>query len=352
MQGAQAGSAFGKIGAAIGGAIGLIGSLGGALAKLKDSKHEAKIVELQEQISALGESYADLSEEIEKAYSHDAQNLIESQNKLLEQQKGLVQEQIKEEEAKKKTDKDRIKGYEEELKSIDKQLEENKAKALDVIFGEDLQTAIENFASAYADAIASGDTAWKSSKDYAKNMMKQMVVESIKSAVSSSKAIEQIRNQLDEFYKDGVLSATEQAWVYEATENAMRDIQNQFGWADDLLSDSATQQSATRKGLESLTHEQGEELNGRFTALQLAGEKIAVDVAEQTAQLTLLNATTADLRQMSENAHNTLSGIADQIAQSYLELQEINENTGQSAKALKAIQADIAEVKNNTAKLV
>lgn len=352
MQGAQAGSAFGKIGAAIGGAIGLIGSLGGALAKLKDSKHEAKIVELQEQISALNESYADLSDEIEKAYSHDAKNLIESENELLKQKKGLVQEQIKEEEAKKKTDKDRIKGYEEELKSIDKQLEDNKAKAKDAIFGEDLQTAIENFASAYADAIASGDTAWTSSKDYAKNMMKQMVMESIKAAVSSSKAIEQIRNQLDEFYKDGVLSATEQAWVYEATENAMRDIQNQFGWADDLLSDSATQQSATRKGLESLTQEQGEELNGRFTALQLAGEKMAVDMAEQTAQLTLLNATTVDLRQMSENAHNTLSGIADQIAQSYLELQEINENTGQSAKALKAIQADIAEVKNNTAKLV
>lgn len=350
-------SGIGKImsGDIVGGIMATVSGIANVVGKIKtlsDRDNEKKIKSLQEQIDSLGKSYADLSEEIEKAYSHDAKKLIENQNELLKQQKSLVEQQIQEEESKKKSDKEKIESYKEELADINKTIEDNKAKALDAIFGEDLQTAIENFASAYADAIASGDTAWKSSKDYAKNMMKQMVIESIKAAVSSSKAIEQIRNQLDEFYKDGVLSATEQAWVYEATENAMRDIQNQFGWADDLLSDSATQQSATRKGLESLTQEQGDELNGRFTALQLAGEKMAVDMAEQTAQLTLLNATTADLRQMSENAHNTLSGIADQIAQSYLELQEINENTGQSAKALKAIQADIAEVKNNTAKLV
>lgn len=37
---------------------------------------------------------------------------------------------------------------------------------------------------------------------------------------------------------------------------------------------SITSQSANRKGLESFTHEQGDELNGRVTAMQLAGESI------------------------------------------------------------------------------
>lgn len=351
MQGAQAGSAFGAVGAAIGGAIGLVGSLGGALTKLHDKKHEKTIIKLQEQIDALAETYDDLSDNVEKAYSHDAQGLIEDQNKLLEQQKVLIRQQIKEEEEKKRTDKERIKEWENELKEIDKLLEENKEKAIDAIFGEDLQTAIENFASAYADAVASGDGSWKSAKDYAKNMMKQMVVESIKSATQSSNAIGLIRSKLLDFYKDGVLSATEQAWVYNATEKAMKEIESQFGWADSLLKDDSAMQEASSKGLASLTQEQGDELNGRFTALQLAGERIAYDNAQQTEQLTLLNATTTDLKRMGEQTHNSLSGIADQIALSYLELQEINENTGQSVKALKAIQSDIAEVKKNTSKL-
>ena len=351
MQGAQAGSAFGPVGAAIGGAIGLVGSLGGALTKLHDKKHEKTIIKLQEQIDALAETYDDLSDNVEKAYSHDAQGLIEDQNKLLEQKKVLIRQQIKEEEEKKRTDKERIKEWENELKEIDKRLEENKEKAIDAIFGEDLQTAIENFASAYADAVASGDGSWKSAKDYAKNMMKQMVVESIKSATQSSNAIGLIRSKLLDFYKDGVLSATEQAWVYNATEKAMKEIESQFGWSDSLLKDDSAMQEASSKGLASLTQEQGDELNGRFTALQLAGERIAYDNAQQTEQLTLLNATTTDLKRMGEQTHNSLSGIADQIALSYLELQEINENTGQSVKALKAIQSDIAEVKKNTSKL-
>lgn len=351
MQGAKAGSAFGSVGAAIGGAIGLVGSLGSAFSKFHDKKHEKKIQEIQEQIDALSETYEVLSDEIEKAYSHDAQGLIEDQNKLLEQQKFLIRQQIKEEEEKKKTDKERIKEWENELKEIDKLLEENKEKAIDAIFGEDLQTAIENFASAYADAVASGDGSWKSAKDYAKNMMKQMVVESIKSATQSSNAIGLIRSKLLDFYKDGVLSATEQAWAYNATEKAMKEIESQFGWADSLLKNDSAMQEASSKGLASLTQEQGDELNGRFTALQLAGERIAYDNTQQTEQLTLLNATTTDLKRMGEQTHNSLSGIADQIALSYLELQEINENTEQSAKALKAIQSDIAEVKKNTSKL-
>lgn len=351
MQSAQAGSVFGTAGAVVGGAIGLVGSLSSAFSKFHDKKHEKKIQKIQEQIDALSDTYEVLSDEIEKAYSHDAQGLIEDRNKLLEQQKLLVQQQIKEEEAKKETDKDKIKSYEEELKAIDKVLADNKEKAKDAIFGETLQSAIENFASAYANAIASGDSAWKSAKDYAKNMMRQMVMESIKSAIASSQGIERIRQQLLEFYKDGILSATEQNWVYKETEKAMQEIESQFGWADDMLKDSSQEQQASRKGLESLTQEQGEELNGRFTALQLAGEKIAIENELQTKELSLINITTTELLKLSQTANNALDGIAQDIANSYLELREINENTGETVKTLKTIQADIAEVKTNTSKL-
>ena len=49
-----------------------------------------------------------------------------------------------------------------------------------------------------------------------------------------------------------------------------------------------------------------------------------------------------------------LYNIADEtrtiLANSYLELQQIRENTGEIVKPIKQMQADIAEVKRNTAR--
>ena len=39
------------------------------------------------------------------------------------------------------------------------------------------------------------------------------------------------------------------------------------------------------------------------------------------------------------------------IAQSYLELQQISENTGEIIKPIKQMQLDIAEVKRNTSRI-
>ena len=52
-----------------------------------------------------------------------------------------------------------------------------------------------------------------------------------------------------------------------------------------------------------------------------------------------------------EGIRNIADEVRSIIAQSYIELQEINENTGNSAKYLKEIKADIAVVKQNTSKL-
>ena len=65
----------------------------------------------------------------------------------------------------------------------------------------------------------------------------------------------------------------------------------------------------------------------------------------------MINITTTELLKLSQTANNALDGIAQDIANSYLELREINENTGETIKTLTTIQADIAEVKTNTSKL-
>lgn len=353
MQGAQAGSAFGPWGAAAGAAIGLVSSLASSIAKIHDKKNEKRIQELQDQIEVLEKSYERLGNSIEKAYSKDASNLIDQQNKLLEQQKVLIQQQIREEQDKKKTDNDRIKEWQQQIEEINNLIEENKEKAVDAIFGEDVKTAIEDFASAYAEAWSNGEDRAESAKDAVKNIMRQMVTESIKSAIQASGSMEKIRQKLQEFYADNVLSGWEQNYIYNMAEELQKELDKQFGWADSLMKDdSKEQQSASGRGFGTeMTHEDAGELSGRFTAVYESNLRIETATQQQTIAITELRGSISSLITQTQGMCNIADETRTILANSYLELQQIRENTGEIIKPIKQMQADMAEVKRNTSKL-
>lgn len=353
MQGAQAGSMFGPIGAAAGAAIGLVSSLASSIAKIHDKKNEKRIQELQDQIEVLEKSYERLGNSVEKAYSKDASNLINQQNKLLEQQKVLIQQQIREEQDKKKTDNDRIKEWQQQIEEINNLIEENKEKAVDAIFGEDVKTAIEDFASAYAEAWSNGEDRAESAKDAVKNIMRQMVTESIKSAIQASGSMEKIRQKLQEFYADNVLSGWEQNYIYNMAEELQKELDKQFGWADSLMKDdSKEQQSASGRGFGTeMTHEDAGELSGRFTAVYESNLRIETATQQQTIAITELRGSISSLITQAQGMYNIADETRTILANSYLELQQIRENTGEIIKPIKQIQKDIEEVKRNTSRL-
>lgn len=256
---------FSIVTGAIGGIANLIGGIFGG----GDRRKERNIQRLQDQIDALEKSYDELGEAVEEAYSTDASELIEQQNELLEQQKILIQNQIAEERSKKDTDEERIKEWENQIDEINKQIEENKEKALDAIFGEDLKSAIDNFATAYADAWANGEDRARTARDVVRNMMRQMVIESIKSAIQSSEAMKKFREKLQEFWLDGVFSAEEQEEAYKMADDLQKYLDDKYGWAGSLLSDNqASTQNATSRGFQAMSQDTGDELNGRFTDMQ------------------------------------------------------------------------------------
>lgn len=352
MQGAQAGAIFGPIGAAAGAAIGLVGSLASSIAKIHDAKNEKRIQDLQEQIDLLSRSYDKLGESIEKAYSKDASNLINQQNKLLEQQKVLIQQQIREEQDKKKTDNERIKEWQQQIEDINELIENNKEAAVDAIFGEDLKSAIDNFASAYAEAWTNGENKAESAKEMVKNMMRQMVTESIKAATQSSGAMERIRQKLQEFYADNVLSSWEQDYIYNMAEELQKELDKRFGWADSIMKDdSSKQQNASSKGFTTMSQESANELNGRFTAVYESNLRIEATEQQQTVAITELRGSISVLTSQITKMCNIADETRTILANSYLELQQIRENTGEIIKPIKQIQTDIAEVKRNTSRL-
>lgn len=246
-----------------------IGGIGKAIGSLfnHDDRKEKRIQKMQEQVDALQRSYEALGKSLDKVYSTDASDLLEQQNEMLEQQKVIIQNQIAEEKSKKHTDNDRIRQWEQQIEDINAVIADNKEAALDAIFGDDLKSAIEDFADAYADAWASNEDRTKSARDTVRDMMRQMVRESIKAAIQSGGEMERIRQKLAEFYNDGILSDWEQNYVYNMAESLQKQLDAQFGWAESLLGDESSRE-ASQKGIATASQDSVDENNARLTTIQ------------------------------------------------------------------------------------
>ena len=120
---------------------------------------------------------------------------------------------------------------------------------------------------------------------------------------------------------------------------------------DKISQESYSQSSSSRGFGTEMTHEDAGELSGRFTALQIAGEEIKNQNIIQSQSLNLLTVKADALLSIDTETRNIADDTRDLIAQSYLELVQISENTGAIVKPIQQMQRDIAEVKKNTAKL-
>lgn len=76
-----------------------------------------------------------------------------------------------------------------------------------------------------------------------------------------------------------------------------------------------------------------------------------IDTINQTVAITELRGSISALTSQVSGMYNIADETRTILANSYLELQQIRENTGEIVKPIKQIQADIAEVKQNTSRL-
>lgn len=302
---AAAGFASGNIAQGIQGVVSVISNLGSLLSG--DRRKERTIEALQDQVDALEKSYDALGDAIDKAYSTDASELIGQQNDMLKQQNVLLQKQIAEEQSKKKSDDDRIKAWQDQIEENNKLIEENEAKAKDAIFGEDIQSAIDNFAEAYANAWAQGEDRAKSAKDFVKDMIKQMVIEAMKADISAP--MQAIRDKLEQFWSDGVISPTEEGIINQMVDDITNELDNQYGWADKYLKDTESSQSGTSRGFTTMSQDTASELNGRFTDIQ-GKINILVEQAQFGRSLSIeqLNMTT-DVRDIMIQMNGNVADI-------------------------------------------
>lgn len=194
-------------------------------------------------------------------------------------------------------------------------------------------------------------------EDFAENfekMMQQAVVESMMSDAYASRLKEWYKNFAN-FMSDGILSGSEQSNLKSQWDQMVNDALNErdaimqaMGWENP----SSGQQSASSRGFGTeMTHEDAGELSGRFTAVYESNLRIETAEQQQTVAITELRGSIGSLTSQVTGLYNIADETRTILANSYLELQQIRENTEDSAKYLKDIKADISEVKRNTSRL-
>lgn len=320
--------------------VGFITSIISGINALIDRKHERRIKEIQKDIDKLEKAYDDLERAVNHTYSTIKQGNIELEISSKQQQINLIQKQIQEERDKKDTDDDRIAEWEDKIHDLQQEIIDLREEAVDAIFGENINNAIDNFASAYADAWASGEDKAKSAKETVKGMMKQMVTESIKSAIQASGAMENIRQRLQDFYADNVLTPWEQERVLNMAEQLQRQLDAQFGWADSLFNDKEKSQNSTSRGFETMSQDQSSELTGRFTGIQMETAMIDAKLDKMIENNTAIRANAATIAeeasQMVELQGVAISHLA-QIEKNTNELPEMNERLSKIEKNTRSL---------------
>ena len=189
-----------------------------------------------EGLEELQKAYEKLSEASSKAFSSEAVKILKQQNENLNEQMSLIRKRIDEENRSANPDTDYLDELKGQLEDINAQIEDNKEAMKDAIFGEDIQSAISNFMSAYTEALGDGGSMQKMSKDFVESMVQNMVTESMKA--DASPIMENIREKLIEAWKDGVVTADEQLSIEEIVNNLNKELSEKYGWAEGLFGKS------------------------------------------------------------------------------------------------------------------
>lgn len=201
--------------------------------------------------------------------------------------------------------------------------------------------SFDEFRSGYIDLLSDLDS---TNEDFADNFEKYLQ-KSIFESLLANKYKERIQALYDtwvEYGKDGLTPDEVQK---------LRDMQEQLSESllaerDKIMSDfgfttnGSESKSSTSKGFSTMSQDTGEELSGRFTALQIAGEEIKNQMISAVIGIN-------SLVSISSNNKEILDSILNQHVKTNNYLEDITKY----AKLLNNIKNDISEVKSNTKSL-
>ena len=208
--------------------------------------------------------------------------------------------------------------------------------------------SFDSFRDSYVSLLSDLDSTNKDFADSFEEYLRKSILQSVIAKNYDTK-IQELYDSWSKAGEDGVFSESEidrlRAMQQSITDAmlAERDrLEEVFGWS------SSSSQEASKKGFATASQDSIDELNGRFTALQIAGEEIKNQNQLQTMSILELRADMLPIIANTTGIKDIASETRDLLRLSYEELTGIHDDTTSMNKSLKNIETDIAEVKRNT----
>lgn len=211
--------------------------------------------------------------------------------------------------------------------------------------------SFDSFRDSYVSLLSDLDSTNKDFADSFEEYLRKSILQSVIAKNYNTK-IQELYDSWSKAGEDGLFSESEverlRAMQQSITDAmlAERDrLEEVFGWS------SSSSQEASKKGFATASQDSIDELNGRFTALQIAGEEIKNQNQQQTMSILELKAEMLPIIANTTGIKDIASETRDLLRLSYEELTGIHDDTTSMNKSLKNIETDISEVKRNTSKL-
>lgn len=226
---------------------------------------------------------------------------------------------------------DDVREYLEQIIECNDNIEEMKEKLKEATTG----VSFDSFYDSFVDKLMDMD---KKSKDFADDFG-EYLMKSILQSLVANKYRDQIQALYDAWYQfsdsngDGNFDLTPEE--KQQLQEQQRQLAEQMIAERDALAEvfgfksSSYSQEASSKGFQSMSQDTGEELNGRFTALQIAGEEIKAQSMMQTEFVKYISQDTSAIKfQIAWNTKQ-ISEMIDIQHESNEHLSAIQKNTNQ-----------------------
>lgn len=211
--------------------------------------------------------------------------------------------------------------------------------------------SFDSFRDSYVSLLSDLDSTNKDFADSFEEYLRKSILQSVIAKNYDTK-IQELYDSWSKAGEDGVFSESEidrlRAMQQSITDAmlAERDrLEEVFGWS------SSSSQEASKKGFATASQDSIDELNGRFTALQIAGEEIKNQNQLQTMSILELRADMLPIIANTTGIKDIASETRDLLRLSYEAIVDIRDNTNVIVKPIQQMASDIAEVKRNTSKL-
>lgn len=231
------------------------------------------------------------------------------------------------------TDKDKWYSIVEEWEKLNEQADELEKTTSEINTGINFDEARDGL----DDFLLSADTTFKDISDNFEDYMRQSILNVVKSDYLN-KEMQEWYKDFDKMAEDGPLSSTEVDYLRKEYENIYSEAQNKINGmlaaAGIGLEGSSSSQESSKKGFATASQDSIDSLEGRFTAGQIAWEETKNQAVMQNEKLSILDLKVESLLNISSEQRNIADETRTILANSYLELQQINENTGAIIKPI------------------